>query len=30
MDVVKKIEEVGTKDGKTTRKVLIKDCGQLS
>jgi len=29
MDVVKNIEKVGSKDGKTSRKVVIADCGQL-
>merc|ERR1711992_285013 len=29
MDVVKKIEGVGTNSGKTSQKVVIKDCGQL-
>merc|ERR1712218_294234 len=28
MDVVKKIEEVGSQNGKTSAKVLIADCGQ--
>ncbi|KAL8594801.1 hypothetical protein ACOMHN_047518 [Nucella lapillus] len=29
MDVVKAIEEVGSQNGKTSKKVEIKDCGQL-
>ncbi|KAM9306336.1 peptidylprolyl isomerase Ab (cyclophilin A) [Pholidichthys leucotaenia] len=29
MDVVKKIEAVGSRDGKTSQKVVIADCGQL-
>merc|ERR1711967_206829 len=29
MDVVKKIEGVGSQSGKTSKKVLIADCGQL-
>jgi len=29
MDVVKKIEAVGSKNGKTSKKVVIKECGQL-
>merc|ERR1719369_371886 len=29
MDVVKKIEGVGSNSGKTSQKVVIKDCGQL-
>merc|ERR1711988_1255742 len=29
MDVVKKIEGVGSQSGKTAKKVLIADCGQL-
>ena len=30
MDVVKKIESFGSKSGKTTKKIVITDCGQLS
>merc|ERR1719191_2192907 len=29
MDVVKKIEGVGSQSGKTAKDVVIKDCGQL-
>ena len=29
MDVVKKIESVGSGSGKTSQKVVIADCGQL-
>ena len=29
MDVVKKIESVGTQSGKTREDVVIADCGQL-
>lgn len=29
MDVVKKIEAAGTRDGKPTAKVVIKDCGEV-
>merc|ERR1712066_852977 len=29
MDVVKKIEGVGSSGGKTSQKVMIQDCGQL-
>ena len=29
MDVVKKIEGVGSKSGETAKAVLIKDCGQV-
>merc|ERR1711974_525527 len=29
MDVVKKVEGVGSNSGKTSQKVVIKDCGQL-
>merc|ERR1712151_326682 len=29
MDVVKKIEEVGSQSGKTSKPVVIADCGQL-
>ena len=29
MDVVKKIEGVGSDSGKTSQKVVIADCGQL-
>jgi len=30
MDVVKKIEAVGSQSGTTSKPVVIKDCGQLS
>lgn len=30
MDVVKKIEAVGSQSGSTREKVVIADCGQLS
>jgi peptidylprolyl isomerase len=30
MDVVKKIEALGSQSGKTSKKVVIADCGQLS
>ena len=29
MDVVKKVESLGSSSGKTSKKVLIADCGQL-
>ena len=29
LDVVKKIEAVGSDSGKTSKPVVIKDCGQL-
>ncbi|XP_033643973.1 peptidyl-prolyl cis-trans isomerase-like [Asterias rubens] len=29
MDVVKKIEAFGSNDGKTSKKIVVKDCGQL-
>ena len=29
MDVVKKIEAVGSDSGKTSKPVVIADCGQL-
>jgi len=29
MDVVKKIESVGSQSGRTSQKVTVKDCGQL-
>merc|ERR1711904_402507 len=29
MDVVKKIEAVGSQSGKTSKKVVVADCGQL-
>merc|ERR1711920_331332 len=29
MDIVKKIESVGSMDGRTSKTVVIKDCGQL-
>jgi peptidyl-prolyl isomerase E (cyclophilin E) len=28
-DIVKKIEKVGSKNGKPTKKVVIRNCGQL-
>ncbi|XP_074089049.1 peptidyl-prolyl cis-trans isomerase F, mitochondrial [Macrotis lagotis] len=30
MDVLKKIESYGSKSGKTSKKIVITDCGQLS
>lgn len=30
MDVVKKIESFGSRSGKTSKKIIITDCGQLS
>merc|ERR1719382_2115683 len=30
MSVVKKVEEVGSSDGKTSKKVVIEDCGELA
>lgn len=30
MDIVKNIEKVGSSSGKTTKQVVIADCGQLS
>lgn len=30
MDVVKKIESYGTQSGKTSRKITVANCGQLS
>merc|ERR1712014_347724 len=29
MDVVKKIESYGSQSGKTSKKIIIADCGQL-
>ena len=29
MDVVQKMEAVGSRDGRTSKKVVIEDCGQL-
>jgi len=29
MDVVRSIEKVGTNSGKTKKKVVIVDCGQI-
>ena len=29
MDVVKKVEAVGSRDGKTSKPVVIADCGQI-
>merc|ERR1712023_459813 len=30
MDVVKKVESFGSSDGKTSKKVIIDDCGEIS
>jgi peptidyl-prolyl isomerase F (cyclophilin D) len=29
MDVVKKVESLGSQSGKTTKKVMVENCGQL-
>ena len=29
LDVVDKIESVGSQSGKTAKKVVVKDCGEL-
>ena len=29
MDVVRKMEKLGSQSGKTSKKVTISDCGQL-
>jgi len=29
MDVVRKMEKVGTTNGKTLKKVIISDCGEI-
>lgn len=29
MDVVKKLESYGSQSGKTTKKIVVEDCGQL-
>jgi len=29
MDVVKEIESYGSKAGKTSKKIVVKDCGEL-
>merc|ERR1719389_56864 len=29
-DVIKKVEAVGSDDGKTSKKIIIKDCGELA
>ena len=29
MDVVKKIESFGSRNGKTSKKVVIEDCGEV-
>lgn len=29
MDVVKKIESFGSQSGKTSKKIVVADCGQL-
>jgi len=30
MDVVKAVEGFGSQDGKTSKKIMIKDCGEIS
>ncbi|GLV41285.1 Cyclophilin 1 [Carabus blaptoides fortunei] len=30
MDVVKKLEALGSQSGKTSKKIIVQDCGQLS
>ncbi|XP_058792774.1 peptidyl-prolyl cis-trans isomerase [Phymastichus coffea] len=30
MDVVKKLESMGSQSGKTSKKIVVSDCGQLS
>lgn len=30
MDVVKKLEALGSQSGKTAKKIVVADCGQLS
>lgn len=30
MDVVKKLESMGSQSGKTSKKIVIENCGQLS
>jgi hypothetical protein len=30
IDVVKKLESYGSQSGKTSKKIIIADCGQLS
>lgn len=29
MEVVKKLESYGSQSGKTTKKIVVEDCGQL-
>jgi hypothetical protein len=29
VDVVKKMESLGSQSGKTTKKVMIQNCGQI-
>ena len=29
MDVVKKVESFGSQSGKTSKKIIIADCGQM-
>jgi len=29
MDIVKKVEAVGSSSGKTEKKVMVSDCGEL-
>jgi peptidyl-prolyl isomerase F (cyclophilin D) len=30
MDIVKKVESYGSQHGKTSKKIIVDDCGQLS
>ena len=30
MDIVKKVESFGSQDGKTSKKVLVADCGEVA
>jgi hypothetical protein len=30
MDIVKKVESYGSGEGKTSKKIVIKSCGELS
>ena len=30
MDIVKKVESYGSQDGKTSKKIMIADCGELA
>ena len=30
MDIIKKVESFGSRSGKTTAKIMVEDCGEVS